>query len=357
MSESKVTPESLNLIEPEPRAIKYDKKMIKKVVCLIVLSLVVSFSILMNKSDDKVLVANDNEKSFSYTEPQIISVAKAIPKKITIEGSANSLNSNKEEVVFEKEEEVVVESYSEPQQVDNQVKPGLLSEYYEQKMLLKQKEDDMAYHAGTSFDFKEEKLDVDGDDGFKLRSGSLIPCTLITGINTDLTGVVVARVRENVYDSATGDHLLIPQGATLVGSYSSDTSYGQNRAGVVFNTINFPANQNSPTGKSMDISSLKASDLDGYSGLKDKVDNHFDRVAVGISVSSLLAAIAKDDPSTLATYRERALSKSSENISSIGKTIADKQIAQKPTIVIRGGAPFNILIAKDLTIPEFGGGI
>jgi type IV secretion system protein TrbI len=64
---------------------------------------------------------------------------------------------------------------------------------------------------------------------YELKRGSVIPSTLITGINSDLPGRITAQVRPNVYDSATGHYLLIPQGTKLFGRYDSKVSFGQSR--------------------------------------------------------------------------------------------------------------------------------
>ncbi len=59
---------------------------------------------------------------------------------------------------------------------------------------------------------------------YELKRGSVIPATLITGINSDLPGRITAQVSQNVYDSATGHRLLIPQGTKLFGRYDSKVS-------------------------------------------------------------------------------------------------------------------------------------
>ncbi|RUW00273.1 conjugal transfer protein TrbI, partial [Mesorhizobium sp. M1A.F.Ca.IN.022.05.2.1] len=69
---------------------------------------------------------------------------------------------------------------------------------------------------------------------YELKRGSVIPATLITGINSDLPGRITAQVSQNVYDSATGHRLLIPQGAKLFGRYDSKVSFGQSRVLVVW---------------------------------------------------------------------------------------------------------------------------
>ncbi|ENP0852146.1 hypothetical protein ACCI38_004932, partial [Vibrio parahaemolyticus] len=47
---------------------------------------------------------------------------------------------------------------------------------------------------------------------YELTVGTLIPATLISAMNSDIPGNVIAQVSQNVYDSATGAAILIPQG-------------------------------------------------------------------------------------------------------------------------------------------------
>lgn len=65
---------------------------------------------------------------------------------------------------------------------------------------------------------------------YQVMAGTLIPASLLTGINSDLPGTIVAQVTQAVYDTVTGRHVLIPQGSRLIGRYQSEVSFGQNRA-------------------------------------------------------------------------------------------------------------------------------
>jgi len=65
---------------------------------------------------------------------------------------------------------------------------------------------------------------------YQVMAGSIIAASLVTGLNSDLPGAVVAQVTENVYDSVTDRTLLIPQGARLIGTYDSVIAFGQSRA-------------------------------------------------------------------------------------------------------------------------------
>ena len=104
---------------------------------------------------------------------------------------------------------------------------------------------------------------------YTLRAGSVIPATLISGINSELPGQIIGQISQNVYDTGTGKHLLLPQGSRLVGTYSSDVSYGQSRVMVAWQRIVFP------DGKALDIGAMPGADGAGYSGFTDQVDNHY----------------------------------------------------------------------------------
>ncbi len=68
-------------------------------------------------------------------------------------------------------------------------------------------------------------------------AGTIIPASLVTGLNSDLPGQVIAQITENVYDTPTGQYLLLPQGPRLMGRYDSDIDDGQSRALVVWNQL------------------------------------------------------------------------------------------------------------------------
>ncbi|MBO7072005.1 MAG: hypothetical protein J6V89_00520, partial [Acetobacter sp.] len=119
---------------------------------------------------------------------------------------------------------------------------------------------------------------------YLLRTGAVIPAILITGINSNLKGFIEAQVSENVYDTATGKFLLIPQGSRLFGAYNNGIIYGQKRVLVAWNRITFP------DGKTLDIGSMSGTDFAGYSGFKDKVDNHFLRLFGSALLMSAITA-------------------------------------------------------------------
>jgi type IV secretory pathway VirB10-like protein len=104
---------------------------------------------------------------------------------------------------------------------------------------------------------------------YEVQAGTVIPATMIGGIDSDLPGEIIGQVRENVYDTATGKYLLIPQGSRLVGVYSSAVTYGQTRVLVAWNRIIYP------NGDSIDLGQMPGSDVGGYAGFNDEVNNHY----------------------------------------------------------------------------------
>ncbi|MEL7518126.1 MAG: TrbI/VirB10 family protein, partial [Pseudomonadota bacterium] len=122
----------------------------------------------------------------------------------------------------------------------------------------------------------------DAASPYQVMAGAIIPASLITGLNSDLPGNILAQVTQNVYDTATGKHLVIPQGARLIGRYDSRVSFGQERALVVWDRIIFP------DASSILIEALPGTDQRGFAGLHDRVDNHLGRLFVAVGLATLL---------------------------------------------------------------------
>jgi type IV secretion system protein VirB10 len=181
-----------------------------------------------------------------------------------------------------------------------------------------------------------------------LAAGTVIPASLLTGLDSDLPGLVLAQVSENVRDSATGRAILIPQGARLVGRYDSGVRYGQKRAFVIWERILFP------DGSSLRIDNLPASDASGLAGLTDRVDGHSWQLIKGVILSSLLGVgsqLSLGGGSGLA----RAIRESfQQNGSQAGQQIIAKDLSIQPTIRVRSGWPVRVIVSEDLVLRPWG---
>ncbi len=187
---------------------------------------------------------------------------------------------------------------------------------------------------------------------YELKRGSVIPATLITGINSDLPGRITAQVSQNVYDSATGHRLLIPQGTKLFGRYDSRVSFGQSRVLVVWSDIIFP------NGSTLQIGGMAGTDAEGYGGFKDKVNNHYLKTfgsAVMIALIGTGIDMSVPQSSTLAT-QDTASDAARRNFAETFGRVADRTIQRnmdvQPTLEVRPGYKFNVLVDKDIVFPS-----
>lgn len=180
-----------------------------------------------------------------------------------------------------------------------------------------------------------------------LQAGSLIPAALITGIRSDLPGLVTAQVTQNVYDSPTGRILLIPQGSRLIGDYDADVAFGQSRILLAWNRLILP------DGRSIVLERQPASDPRGFAGLQDGTDYHGGGVLKAALVSTLLGVgseIGAGNDSDLARAVRRG---TQDSINRAGEQIVSRELNMRPTLTIRPGFPVRVLVTRDLVL---GGG-
>jgi type IV secretion system protein VirB10 len=183
-----------------------------------------------------------------------------------------------------------------------------------------------------------------------LSAGTIIPASLVTGLNSDLPGAVIAQVTENVRDSATGRTILVPQGARLIGSYDSAVAYGQRRALLVWQRIVFP------DGSSIRLDNTPATDLSGFSGVEDGVDFHTWRLLKGIALSTLLGVgteltFGGGEGDLVRAVREST----QQNAARAGDQITSRNLNVQPTLTVRPGWPLRAVIHKDLVLRPWRG--
>lgn len=187
---------------------------------------------------------------------------------------------------------------------------------------------------------------------YELKRGSVIPATLITGINSDLPGRITAQVSQNVYESATGRHLLIPQGSKLFGRYDSKVTFGQNRVLVIWTDIILP------NGSTLQIGGMAGTDAAGYGGFTDRVDNHYLRTFGSAILVALIGAgtemMLPQDRNAFGTANsaEDAARRSfAETFGQMSQQTVSRNLNVQPTLEIRPGYRFNVLVDQDIVFP------
>ena len=184
---------------------------------------------------------------------------------------------------------------------------------------------------------------------YMLTAGTVIAGSLITGIRSDLPGLVTAQVTENVFDSATGHILLVPQGARLIGEYDSVVAYGQKRALVVWQRIVMP------DGSSLGIDNVPASDASGYAGLADKVDAHSWALLKGVIISTLLGVGSELQFSGEGGLVQAIRQSGQQNVAHAGDQLTSKTLNVQPIITIRPGTPVRLVVQKDIILAPWRG--
>lgn len=183
---------------------------------------------------------------------------------------------------------------------------------------------------------------------YTLQAGFVIPAIMISGITSNLPGQVMAQVSQNVFDTPTGKHLLIPQGTRLVGTYNNEVAYGQERVLMAWQRLLFP------DGRTLDIQAMPGADNAGNAGFTDKVNNHYFRTfSSAILLSGVIAAVSMSQNSEEDSgNQQRASDALSESLGqTLGQTMAEmirKNLNIAPTLQIRPGYRFNVMVTKDM---------
>jgi len=181
-----------------------------------------------------------------------------------------------------------------------------------------------------------------------LQAGSVIAAALLTGLRSDLPGQITAKVTENVYDSPTGQILLIPQGARLVGEYDAHVAFSQSRALLVWTPLIMP------NGRSIVLERQPGADPEGYAGLEDQVDNHWGMLFKAAVLSTLLsvgseAGTSDSENSLVQAIRQGA----SQSFSQVGEQVLGRSLNVQPTITIRPGFPVRVAVTHDLVLEPY----
>jgi len=177
---------------------------------------------------------------------------------------------------------------------------------------------------------------------FEVTAGMILPAVLITQGASDL------------YDSATGNHLLVPQGTTIVGIYDSVVSFGQRRLLVAWQHLIYPDRTK------LNIGGMPGTDLIGAAGFHDQIDRHYKRVfgsALLLSVITAGVTLSQDDTpngglgddqSSRQQIKNTLATALGQNLGDVASEMIRREMNVQPTLKIRPGYRFNVFVNKDL---------
>jgi type IV secretion system protein TrbI len=214
------------------------------------------------------------------------------------------------------------------------------------------RQDEKAAFSGVSrdADFQLHARVQQARSPYTLFAGTILPCVLTQGIDSDLPGQIGCMISQNVYDTVTGKHLLVPQGTKVIGTYDSRISYGQSRVLVVWTRLL------RPDGSTLSLEGMPGTDLSGYAGLTGHVNNHYVRLLTGVVLGSIIGAaaqIAVGANSQNPSFSQLSVQGAGQNINEAGQQITRKNLNIQPTIEVPPGGRLNIFATKDLILPPW----
>jgi type IV secretory pathway VirB10-like protein len=201
---------------------------------------------------------------------------------------------------------------------------------------------------------------------YLITAGSVIPAVLVSGINSELPGPILAQVRENVFDTATGRWVLIPQGSKLIGAYKTDATYGRERVQIGWKRVIFP------NASSMDIPDMPGADDAGYAGFSDQVNNHYLKTYGTAALLSVISAgqmvgqmgafgggtgfsgpygYGYATPNQMSLLSEMGGAAASQQLGQVAQGSLQRGMNIPPTLEIRPGYQFNVMVTNDLILP------
>lgn len=182
---------------------------------------------------------------------------------------------------------------------------------------------------------------------YQIMAGTLLPAMLVTGINSDLPGEILAQITRNVYDSQQR-FLLIPRGTKVIGRYDDQIALGQSRVLIAWTRLILP------DGRSLSLPGLPTQDLRGATGLRDKVDNHYGRLYGQATLLSIIGAGAQlSQPQQGSVFTppsagQVAAGALGQELSRVSMETIRRNMDVRPTLQIRPGTPFYIFLERDL---------
>lgn len=203
----------------------------------------------------------------------------------------------------------------------------------------------------NKIDFQANGADTKIEGSFltsnDITVGTIIPCILINGINTDLPGSIIAQTTQNIYDSLNHTNILLPKGTRLFADYNSVVSFGQNRVQVVFKHLA------RPDGYYTNLPNFIGTDELGRSGYSGELNNQTGAFIGGSILSALIdiglgTVGAQVQDNTLNSIVKAF----TDNTQKTADKYLDKIINKQPTIKIAPGTNVSILVNKNLTLPD-----
>lgn len=188
---------------------------------------------------------------------------------------------------------------------------------------------------------------------YQIMAGDFLPAVILTAMNSDLpTKTITAQISQNIYDTITGNYLLVPQGTKILGLYDNNILWGQERLLIVWQRLIFP------NGDSISLDNMQGVDLTGQAGLSGEVNNHFASLLKGVVLSSVLggaSGIVNSNSDKNNNWQNEAGKGGGAVIVEVGSKFAERALSRPPTITVKQGERLNIMVNSDIILKPYRG--
>jgi type IV secretion system protein TrbI len=179
--------------------------------------------------------------------------------------------------------------------------------------------------------------------------GTTIDTVLVNRLDGEFAGPLKVMVTNPIY-SQDRQHLLIPEGAFILGDVQKVSGLGQKRLAVTFHRLLMP------DGYSVDLDQFHGLDQAGSTGLKDKVDNHYVEIfgaSIALGIISGAAEATNSNEGYNETGSEAYKAGIASSLSQSSANVLDRFINIPPTITIREGHRIKVYITQDMLLPAY----
>ena len=186
---------------------------------------------------------------------------------------------------------------------------------------------------------------------FTVAEASVIEAALVTAIDSDRPGPVIAQVTRPVYDSKNMQHLLIPAGTRLIGRLEQALEGQDRRVVLAWTRMIFP------DGRSLMLPGFPAIETSGEGGLKDKVNLHMASLFGRAALIALLGGgttYAASQAGGGDTFGPGTIlgAQMGLELSRVATAMLQHGLRRRPTVKIRPGYRFLVYVAHDLVFEQ-----
>lgn len=179
--------------------------------------------------------------------------------------------------------------------------------------------------------------------------GRILETVLENRLNGTAAGPVRVRVRVPVY-GYDGSVLLIPQGATILGTASAVSSIYDSRMTVAFHSLQMPP----PSGRVYSLNQFKGLSQIGDVGLRDQINNHYLSIFGASAAVGLVTGISQWATTGRGGNNNVVLGGFGQEGQQTANIVLQRFINRPPDLVERPGDRVSVYVTNNLELPPWG---